>query len=261
MSAPKRDWRVRCYGTEGELRECVIDSDHGALRISFTIGESEQLMELRADQVKEFHSALEAAINTLETGGVGEDCPQRYNWSGQCYSSWSDLRLCSIKTTYHSALRIDCGGVLPGEKDCSLEFRADQIGEFRAAFDAALWVFKIDVSLYGEHWADEEDGDNCEELSPVCGEELFATEVNKMISEDAPRLFALVGEIGERVDAMTMVWGMDFGDHTQVISAGHSGVCGSFRSAERAHKILSAGAEMNIRLVWVNDAREQVKAA
>ena len=108
-----------------------------------------------------------------------------------------------------------------------MELRADQIAEFRTAFDAALWVFKTDAALYGEHPAD--DDDDSKELSPVGDEEVFATEINRMVVDDAPRVFALVGEIGERVDAMTMLWGMDFDDYAQVISTGHKGTCGTFR--------------------------------
>lgn len=99
------------------------------------------------------------------------------------------------------------------------------------------------------------------ELSPIGDQELFTAEINTMVAEEAPRLFALCGEIGNRVDAMTIAWGMAFNNHAEVVSAAHDGVRGVFNSAERARKLLSAHDKVQVRLVWVDEAQEQVKAA
>lgn len=99
------------------------------------------------------------------------------------------------------------------------------------------------------------------ELSPIGNEELYTAEINAMVTEDAPRLFALCVEIGSRVDAMTIAWGMSFDHRAEVVSAADDGVRGVFTSAERARKILSAQDKIKVRLVWVDEAQEQAKAA
>lgn len=91
------------------------------------------------------------------------------------------------------------------------------------------------------------------ELSPIGDEELFTTEIKKMVAEDAPRVFALCEEIGDRVDAVTIAWGMDFDGRVEVVSAAHDGVSGVFGSAERARWLFSAHDKIKVRLVWVHD--------
>ena len=61
-----------------------------------------------------------------------------------------------------------------------------------------------------------------------------------MVADEAPQMFALVAEIGDRVDAIITVWCVKFPDHTEVISAGPDGVRGSFSTPEHARKLLSA---------------------
>lgn len=91
------------------------------------------------------------------------------------------------------------------------------------------------------------------ELSPIGDEELFATEIKMMVVDDAPRVFALCEEIGDRVDATTIAWGMDFNDRVEVVSAADDGVSGVFGSAERARWLFSAHDKIKVRLVWVHD--------
>jgi hypothetical protein len=252
LYAPKRDWRVHCYDTTGAMRMCVIDSDHGAVRIALTIGEREHLFELRVEQVDQFWAALKAPLSVMESGGSN----QEVRWQGQCYSKWGELRCCLIEAREHDAVRISC------EWECSLELRGDQIGQFQAALEAAMEVCHADVAIHGEHWADDETNKTEETVSPRGMEEAtFAEEINKMVAAEAPQMLALVAEIGDRVDAMITVWCVKFPDHTEVISAGPDGVRGSFSSVECAHKLLSAGGEAHLRLVSVADAQRQVKAA
>src|SRR5262245_47541881 len=72
-----------------------------------------------------------------------------------------------------------------------------------------------------------------------------------MVTDEAPRLFALVREIHDRVDATIVAWGMAFPDHVEVISEGRGGVRGVFSTAERAQRLFSTR-HNRIRLVWVS---------
>ena len=130
LYAPKRDWRVHCYDTTGAMRVCVIDSDHGAVRIALNISEREHLFELRVEQVDQFWAALKAQLSVIDSGGSD----QEVRWQGECYSKWGEPRCCLIEAREHDAVRIAC------EWECSLELRGDQIGQFQAALDAAMKV-------------------------------------------------------------------------------------------------------------------------
>jgi hypothetical protein len=256
-SAANRDWRVQCYDTTGEMRVCVIDSDRGALRVSLSIGEQEQFFELRAKQVDQFQAALAATLGRIKAGGP--DKPVR--WEGHCYNSWDELLCCLIEATDHDAVRISC--VLPstGGQECFLELRKEHIEEFQAALAAAMEVFHTDVATHGEHWNDDEV-DETETVSPRGIEEtVFVREVDRMIATDAPQMLALVEEIGDCADAITIAWCLEFPDHAEVISAGPDHIRGSFCSAERARTLLSAGDKAKIRLVSVAEAQQQVKTA
>jgi hypothetical protein len=250
--APKRDWRVRCYDTTGEMRVCVIDSDHGALRIALTIGEQEQLFELRAKQVDQFQAALEATLVMIKSGGPD----QSVRWEGHCYTRWDEPMCCLIEATQHDAVRISC--VLSTYlKEFSLELREDQIGEFQVALAAGVEVCHIDVATHGEHRADDE-ADEAETVSPRGMEETpFAREINKMVTADAPERIAVVAEIGDRVDAMITAWCFTFPGRTEVISAGPGGVRGIFSTPEQALKLLSADGKAKLRLVSVIEAQKQ----
>lgn len=99
------------------------------------------------------------------------------------------------------------------------------------------------------------------ELPPMGDEELFTAEINKMVAEDAPRVFALCGEVGDRVDAVTIAWGMAFDDHAEIVCTTHDSARGIFDSAERARTLLSAHDKIKVRLVWIDQAQEHIKAA
>lgn len=256
-SAVNRDWRVHCYDTTGEIRVCVIDSDHDALRIALTIGEQEQLFELRAAQPDQFQAALEATLGITKANELEESV----RWEGHCYSRWDEPMSCLIEATQHDAVRISC--VLPSTwcKEFSLELREDQIREFQAALAAAMQVCRTDGATHAEHWAHDET-EETEVVSP-CGmeETVFTCEINKMVAADAPETIAVVAEIGDRVDAMITAWCFAFPDHAEVISAGPHGVRGSFSTPEHARKLLSAGGKTKLRLVSATEAHKQAKAA
>jgi hypothetical protein len=133
-------------------------------------------------------------------------------------------------------------------------------------------VFMGEIGKHINTDTEDEDGSGVEyadaaELLPM-NEEIFTAEINKMVAEDAPRLFALCEEIGDRVDAGTAAWGLSFEDgHTELVSGLHSPrtrttvIC---HSAERAREWFAAHSKKTgctVRLVWVDQAREQTKIA
>ncbi len=252
-NALEREWQLGCYDIDGVVAQCVIDTDHGTLRIGLT-GALEKFFELRAEQVGKFRVAFDKAIMAMRVsvGGEGSHRPQLL----QCYSNYRQPRVCSIQPD-HGALRITCVDLLTGTQDCFFELRAEQIGAFRAAFNAALEVFRTGSAMYSTRWAEESDDDS-DTLSPIGDDTLFTAEINTMVTEEAPHIFALVEEIEDRVDAEIIAWGMAFPDHVEIISAGSGGVRGVFRSAQRAQKLFSVCNP--IRLVWVTAARTHYPA-
>jgi hypothetical protein len=251
-STPHRDWQVHCYDTTGQLTTCVIDSDHGAVRVGLTAGEEERFFELRAEQAVQFQAALEATLGTSRDGGSH----QAACWEGGCYNKWREPSNCLIEATQQDVVRISC--VATGERKWSLQLRKDQIGKFQAALAEAMKVFRIDLATHGEHWANEDE--ETEVMSPCGIEEAdFIQKINEMVAEDAPETIALVAEIGDRVDAMRIGYCLKLPDHAAVIIDGPDHVRGSFSSVERACKILSAGGKIKIRSVSVAEAQKQVK--
>jgi hypothetical protein len=87
-------------------------------------------------------------------------------------------------------------------------------------------------------------------LAPVGDEQEFATLVGSMVRAGAPRLFAVVQEYGERVDAHVAAWGMAFDDHTVVASTDRS-MRVSARTSEDALFMFNYGSHIHARLVWV----------
>jgi hypothetical protein len=88
-----------------------------------------------------------------------------------------------------------------------------------------------------------------ETSKPLCGEEEFAELVAEMVRDEAPRLFAVVQEIGEREDGRIAAWGMAFDDHTAVMRDRGSWL--SVSSPDRARCMLSRAPDVTARLVWV----------
>jgi hypothetical protein len=227
------------------MRSCGIDTDHGAIRV-VVAGERDQFFEIRTEQeVEEVQDALDVAIITIEDGTAAEDFQRQATL--KCYAKWGEHRRCVIETS-RDALRISCIEVSTARKDCFLELRAEQVGEFRDAFDAAVNVFHGDVAIYGEHWADE--GDDSGELSPSGNDDMIRSKIENMVKDQAPHRFALVETVGERMDATIIAWGLAFRGHVEIMSNGRGVTRGVFRSAERALRLL-AGTHHSIRLVWV----------
>jgi len=88
-------------------------------------------------------------------------------------------------------------------------------------------------------------------LAPLCDEAEFAREMAELVADEAPRLFAVVQEYGERVDGRIAAWGMAFEDHAEVVGVDrhiHAHLC----SPERATRAFSSRPHITAHVVWVN---------
>ncbi len=114
----------------------------------------------------------------------------------------------------------------------------------------------------------EHSDDQAVDLEPACdeeplgSEEEFAQEVRELVAEEAPQMFALVEEYGERVDGRIIGWGVVFEDRVEVLGV-DGGLRASFASTEQVRCRYSR--YRKIRLVETSPAPshplEQVTAA
>ncbi|MEV0677585.1 hypothetical protein AB0I60_13790 [Actinosynnema sp. NPDC050436] len=92
------------------------------------------------------------------------------------------------------------------------------------------------------------------EPRPLCDDQGPAEALRELVAADAPGLFAIVEERGVREDASITAWGLDLGDHAEVLS-----VDGGFRltaqSPENAVRLFTATGDCAAHLVWVSDDR------
>lgn len=85
-------------------------------------------------------------------------------------------------------------------------------------------------------------------VPPLCDEPEFAQLIQEMVADEAPRLFAIVQEYGERVDAEVVGWGLSFVDRAVAFdTAGRTMV---LRSAENATRLFRGGPYVRPRLCW-----------
>ncbi|MDA3643718.1 hypothetical protein LZ318_12255 [Saccharopolyspora indica] len=94
-------------------------------------------------------------------------------------------------------------------------------------------------------------------MPPMCDEPQFNAITADMVTETAPRLFAVLQEYGERVDVRIVAWGMAFGDHVEIISI-DSSLCMKLRSPADAQRAFTWGSHVTGRLVWASGAAEPV---
>ncbi|GAB2981271.1 hypothetical protein [Amycolatopsis acidiphila] len=87
-------------------------------------------------------------------------------------------------------------------------------------------------------------------LTPLSDEPGFAAILENMVADEAPRLFAIVQEYGERVDGRIAAWGIAFDDgHAEIVARG---VQGRLRAPEDALRFFNLGSHIRARLVWFN---------
>jgi hypothetical protein len=88
-------------------------------------------------------------------------------------------------------------------------------------------------------------------FTPLFDEPEFAAILEEMVADEAPRLFAVVQEYGERVDGRIAAWGMAFDDHAEVVSVA-GGMRMSLPAPENALRMFTVGSHIRARLVWFN---------
>jgi hypothetical protein len=88
-------------------------------------------------------------------------------------------------------------------------------------------------------------------LTSLCGELEFTAILESMVADEAPRLFAVVQEYGERVDGRIAAWGMAFTDHAEVVAVTR-GLRMNLREPENALSKFTIGSHIRARLVWFN---------
>jgi hypothetical protein len=88
-------------------------------------------------------------------------------------------------------------------------------------------------------------------MSVAMEQQEFDELVAEMVAVEAPRLFAVVREYGERLDGELAAWGMAFDDHVEVVSiGGHRRM--SLCSPERAVFFFGLGPDVTAHLIWVS---------
>ncbi|MFC9858479.1 MULTISPECIES: hypothetical protein [unclassified Streptomyces] len=96
----------------------------------------------------------------------------------------------------------------------------------------------------GPH-ADEAGSAEC----ALFGAEDFQVLLDDLVTDSAPRMFAVVQELGEREDAWVAAWGLAFEDRAEVVGV-HGRTRMSLRSPEAALRYFSPDKATRPRLIW-----------
>jgi hypothetical protein len=92
---------------------------------------------------------------------------------------------------------------------------------------------------------------------PLCDQAEWDELMAEMVADEAPRLFAVAHEVGERVDGWVAAWGLAFDDHVEVISDR-----GWMRlsSPDRALWLLGRRPNITAHIVWVDQPENDAPA-
>lgn len=93
------------------------------------------------------------------------------------------------------------------------------------------------------------DHEDPADLTPLFDESRFVAEVERMVVNQTPRLFAVVQEYGERVDARIAAWGFAFADHAEVVSV-DGGIRIRMGAPETVLGAFHSGRRIRAQLVW-----------
>lgn len=88
-------------------------------------------------------------------------------------------------------------------------------------------------------------------MTPICDEERFAALLENVVADEAPRLFAVVQEYGERVNFWIAAWGMAFDDHAEVVRVDRR-LRMNLQAPENALRFFTRADDIRARLVWFN---------
>lgn len=87
----------------------------------------------------------------------------------------------------------------------------------------------------------------------VFGREEFAAIVDRMVADQAPRLFAVVQAYCGQLDGRVAAWGMAFDDGAEIVSV-ERGLRMSVGAAETAPTLFARNPQVEARLVWLPPA-------
>ncbi|MDI2032295.1 hypothetical protein QFW96_26995 [Saccharopolyspora sp. TS4A08] len=88
-------------------------------------------------------------------------------------------------------------------------------------------------------------------LSPICSRARFTELIEGLVADFAPKVFAIVQEYGDRVDAEIIAWGIAFDDRAEVVDV-DGGLRMSLETPERALVAFRSGDAFTEHLVWVD---------
>lgn len=88
-------------------------------------------------------------------------------------------------------------------------------------------------------------------IEPLCDEPRFAEILESMVAYHAPRVFAVVQEYGDRVDARIAAWGLAFEDRAEAFGVSGGSYQG-FDTPGHVAQLFRIGTHVRSRLVWVN---------
>lgn len=84
--------------------------------------------------------------------------------------------------------------------------------------------------------------------APLTDEATFAGILASIVADAAPRVFAVMQEYGDRVDARVVAWGLDFGDSAAVVDP-DGGLTMRLGRAEDCLRAFRFGSHISARLV------------
>ena len=85
---------------------------------------------------------------------------------------------------------------------------------------------------------------------PMCDAAEFPGLLNALAAISAPRLFAVIQEYGDRVDAKCAAWGLSWDDRTDVIGTGGTVHLGA-PSPDQVLRCFRFGTHIKPHLIWV----------
>lgn len=91
--------------------------------------------------------------------------------------------------------------------------------------------------------------------APLWDQAEFDKLVAGLVNDFAPRLFAVVQELGTRQDGRIAAWGMAFDDHAEIVAV-DGGTRLTLSTAERAITWFNRPRDVTARLVWVGSLPE-----
>jgi hypothetical protein len=93
-----------------------------------------------------------------------------------------------------------------------------------------------------------------EGLKPLCGEAEFAALLDDMALTSAPRVFAVVQEFGERLDAWVAGWGLAFDGRAEVFAVDDHSRLSLGKPENALHLFASERRHLRARLVWLPES-------